>query len=549
MSQLRVRIVIRDVEKTRAKLQRQLRQLDELAPTPSVREPDGVDFFEWVAKVPQVRGPNVGQPLELKPWQVDWLQQLLYTKKEDGRRQYREAGLWIPRKNGKTMLSSMIAAWHFANELKAGGQIILTASIAKQAGILFDNVVAILRAVYPNRFAPPMKRYRVRKMMRELEDNATGAKLFVLSGDGNAAHGYDASVVVTDEVHSLGRKFGMVDALRTCFGAQSEPLWITITTAGVWDTESVEWKFYQYACKVRDGVIDDPGYLPTIYEADVEDDWLDRDVWAKANPALGDFRSLEDFERLAARAKAEPSFRNEFRRLYLNQHTASRTAWLDREQWEASERSEVEFEGDTYGGLDLSTKRDVTAFSLVGANADGGLSTKVWLWIPEATALEHERTDKVPYLQWRDMGWVEFTPGSRVNQKYITQRILEICEEHQCYSVDADPWNAEAMIQELGEVGLDVTPVAQTTRHQNEACNELDALLADGVFRFEKNDCLSWMASNTELDAPNKNGHRRPIKPKQGSQRIDGITAMVIAINGYICSNDTADYESGGCIL
>ena len=541
--------MIQDVEKTRAKLQRQLRQLDELAPASVAASPDNVDFFEWVAKVPQVRGPDVGQPLELKPWQVKWLQDLLYTKKEDGRRRYRESGLWIPRKNGKTMMASVIAAWHFANELKAGGQIILTASIAKQAGILFENVCSILKAVYPQRFASPMKRYRVRQMMRELEDSASGAKLFVLSSDGGAAHGYDPNLVICDELHAW-RNFGLWDALQTSFGGQREPLLLTITTSGVWNNETVEFKAYEYACKVRDGVIQDDAYLPVIYEAEINDDWLDHDVWQKCNPALGDFRSMEDFERLAARAQAEPNFRNEFRRLYLNQHTASRTAWIDREQWESSESSEVEFEGETYGGLDLSSKRDITAFSIVGENDEGGLSTKVWMWIPEATATEHQKNDKVPYLQWRDLGYVEFTPGSRVNQKYVTQRIVEICEEHHCHNIDADPWNAEGIMQELEDCGLHVTPVAQTARNQNEACNEIDAMLADGCFYFEKNDCLTWMASNAELDAPNKNGHRRPIKPKQGSQRIDGITALVIAVNGFISNNESAaDYESGGCIL
>lgn len=509
-----------------------------------------LDPIAWIEDFcTQSRGGDAGEQLVLRDWQREFLDRLLNTRREDGRRRYRECGVWLPRKNGKTMLIACLTAYFWMNEVGKNGQIVLTATTAKQAGILFHDVFTILNDRMPDKFKNPMKRYNCRHHMKEIDDTQTGAKLFVLSSDG-AAHGWDPKLIICDEIHSW-RNFGLWDALQTSQGSQAEPMFITITTAGVWDTESIEYTAYQYACKVRDGMIDDPAYLPMIHEAPHDAEWDEPEVWKACNPALGDFLQMDYLERQASKAKAQPAFLNEFKRLHLNMHTAQRTAWIDTAQWKAAVRGKVEFSSTPVGGLDLSTKLDVTAFCLTGRNERGGLSTKSLMFIPRETALAHMKTDKVPYDRWEEMGHVEFTPGHRVDQKYITQRVLELCREHNCWEINIDPWNAESMIQDLEAEGITVYEHPQShVRNTSEACKELDALLADGTFEIEHNECMNWMAGNVELGPPNRDGHRRPQKPKQGAKRVDGITALVISINGCIKSDDAYEsYEKGSCIL
>ena len=107
-----------------------------------------------------------------------------------------------------------------------------------------------------------------------------------------------------------------------------------------------------------------PTFLPCLYEANPEDDWLDVKTWKKANPALGEFRSLEDMKALANRAKESPALENSFRRLYLNQWTSSETAWIPADKWAACGGLIVpeRLKGrECLGGLDLSATTDLAA--------------------------------------------------------------------------------------------------------------------------------------------------------------------------------------------
>jgi phage terminase large subunit-like protein len=140
-------------------------------------------------------------------------------------------------------------------------------------------------------------------------------------------------VVIYDELHAAPNR-ELYDVLRTSMGARSQPLMLVISTAG-YDRESILWKVYDHARKVRENPSLDPTFLPILYEAPVEADWTDEAVWKQANPALGDFRSLEDMRMLANQAKEMPGDENVFRRLYLNQWTEQAERWIQMPAWDA----------------------------------------------------------------------------------------------------------------------------------------------------------------------------------------------------------------------
>src|SRR4029434_3770889 len=105
------------------------------------------------------------------------------------------------------------------------------------------------------------------------------------------------------------------------------PMLMAISTAG-YDRHSILWELYAHAIKVRDTPAIDPNFLPIIFEASVDAGWTSETVWHKANPALGDFRSLEEMRVACARAKEIPAQENTFRRLYLNQWTEQAARWI-----------------------------------------------------------------------------------------------------------------------------------------------------------------------------------------------------------------------------
>jgi phage terminase large subunit-like protein len=109
---------------------------------------------------------------------------------------------------------------------------------------------------------------------------------------------------------------------------------MAITTAG-YDRHSILWELYAHAVKVKEHPALDPTFLPILYEAPIDADWTDERVWKRANPALGDFRSLEEMRIACARAKEIPAQENTFRRLYLNQWTEQASRWIAMTAWDA----------------------------------------------------------------------------------------------------------------------------------------------------------------------------------------------------------------------
>jgi phage terminase large subunit-like protein len=72
-----------------------------------------------------------------------------------------------------------------------------------------------------------------------------------------------------------------------------------------------------YAKAIRSGSIEDATFSGHIFEIPEELDVFDEANWPLANPAIGDFRSLEDMRILAERAKRMPTLEASFRNLFL----------------------------------------------------------------------------------------------------------------------------------------------------------------------------------------------------------------------------------------
>ena len=467
---------------------------------------------------------STGEPFALRDWQADIVRTIIGTTRTDtGRRQYTDVGLWLPRGNGKTELAAAMTLERFFREPTRRGEYYCAAYSRDQAALLFNSAVAIIQD------KPELLRLVDIVPSKKLVMHRERGSVFrCLANEHQGLHGLRPNMVVMDELHTLRDRDSYV-ALQTALGKKREPLMITITTAGLTGETYLEYELYSYAKRVRAGVIEDAAYLPVIFEIEQDEDWQDEKVWHRVNPALGDFRSLDEMRRLAARAREMPRYENDFRRFYLNQHVSQTSRWLPLDDWTACERETLpDPTGPWFAGVDLSAKIDLTSLALV-ARCGSGYVVKGYNWMPEETAQERERQDKVPYTQWQRAGWVDFTPGNRVDQEYINERIGTICRQHGCDTIAIDPHNAEWQYQAFKRQGFDCREAGQNYRTLSEPAHTLEALVKAEQFWHTADQCIAWQVESVEA-LPNSDG--RLIRPVKGSARgrIDCVVAMVMAV-------------------
>lgn len=255
-------------------------------------------------------GDYAGQPFVLRPWQLEPLKKLFGTLRPDGRRQYKKFFYALPRKTGKTELVAAIGLFLLMGQGKRNQRIYCASGDFKQASLVFDALVSMVRA------APALERAtKILDGAKRISFPRMGSTLSVLSSVPKSKHGLSPTAILFDEYHCINEL--LVRVLTTGFGARKDPLTIMITTAGD-DQTSLCYDEWQYALQVRDGVIEDDTYLAVIHAADPEDPWDSEATWHKANPALGDFCSLELLREECRTAQKRPRFQSTFRQLFLN---------------------------------------------------------------------------------------------------------------------------------------------------------------------------------------------------------------------------------------
>lgn len=502
-----------------------------------------VDFFPDC--LCHSKGEWRGRRFILEDWQQAIIANTFGWKRPGGLRRYRTIYVEIPRKNGKTLLVAGTGNAVAFTDGEPAADVYCGAGDRDQAAIVFDAAKFQVES-------EPELADRARVFRRAIEIPATGSVLRVVSSEAKTKHGLNAHCVIIDELHVQERR-EFVETLTTSTGSRRQPLVIYITTAG-YDTTTICYEMHCYAEKVRDGIIKDPSFLPVIYAAGKEDDWTDPKVWAKANPNLGVSIKPEYIEQKCREAKESPLFENTFKRLHLNIWTEQETRWLRMSKWHACNGA-VDLEKlkgrQCYGAIDLSTKLDFTAFGLTFPPTSDDLLYRFacWFWIPDATAAERERRDKVPVRAWAadETTGLTLTPGEVIDYNYIEQKVLELAAQYDVTDIAFDQWHAQQTANNLAAQGLEMVEYRQTFQSMSEPTMELEKLIISGAIAHGGNPVLDWMASNV-VALMNPSGEVKLAKEKNSKARIDGIICMVMGIGRHIVNGDTGGsvYEKHG---
>lgn len=478
--------------------------------------------------------PN-GDPLPfvLDDWQKEKIIRPLFGwKRADGTRRYRTAYIEIPRKNGKSTLCAGIALLLLFADHEQGGKVFSAASDREQAALVFNVASQMVKN-------SPALRKRAKIRHRSIVVPKTFSAYQVLSAEAFTKHGLNAHGIIFDELHAQPNR-DLWDVLTTSTGARTQPLIVAITTAG-FDEESICYEVRTHAIKVRDGIIDDPSFLTVIYAAEKDDDWKDEAVWAKANPGLGKSVRIENLRDEVQLAIESPLEQNKFKRLHLNIWTQQSVLWLDMDKWDACSTpvDEKALEGkEAFGGLDMATTTDLTAFDLEFPREDGGFDGITRFWIPEDTAKLRERRDRVPYSKWIDMGLIRTTPGNVCDYSVVRRDILEDCRRFNVREIAFDPWNATQLAIDLQSDGIQMFQFRQGYASMNEPTKALEKLMLDKKIAHGGNPVLRWQASNVSVKT-DPSGNIKPEKPKHGtSKRIDGIVAKIMALGRALMKPD-----------
>lgn len=507
-----------------------------------------LDFFTECLR--HVEGEKAGQPLMLEPWQAAIIGNLFGWLRPDGTRRYRTAFVYVPRKNGKTMLAAGVALYCGMADGEPGPQVYSAAAEKEQAALIFRDACGMIQQE-PELAA----RCRIYRTFKSIEFRENSGIYRSLSADADTKHGFNSHCVIVDELHAHPTR-DLVDVLGTSTGARRQPLMFIITTAD-YERESVCNEFHDYAKKVRDGVLLDPWFLPVVYEATKADDWTSPDVWRRVNPNFGISVKADYLAEECEKAKKRPAYLNTFLRLHLNLKTDADVAWFPADQWRAcaGPKPWQEFAGwlkgrDAYGALDLASTTDlaawVLAFPLFESDGfpRGGFAVVPRFFIPQEGAVEREKRDRVPYLSWQREGAIVLTPGNVTDYAAIEAQVLADCREYGVRCVTYDRWNASDLINRLGAEGVECVAFGQGFASMSAPAKALEGHVVGATLRHGQHPVLAWNAANvmTETDAA---GNIKPSK-KRSRQRIDGIVALVMALGGAILKPPEPPREFGG---
>jgi phage terminase large subunit-like protein len=479
-----------------------------------------------INQLTHTKGPFAGQPFHLRRWQEREILRPLFTTNRDGRRRYRTCLLMMPRKNGKTELAAALALDGLLFDGEQGGEVYSAAADKDQAALVFNVAAQMIR-----NDAELYAACEILDSQKRIVHRKSGSFYRAISAEAYSKHGFNASRVIYDELHAAPNR-ELWDVLTSSTGARAQPLIVAISTAG-YDRHSILWELYAHAVKVREQPDLDPTFLPVLYEAPIAADWTSEKVWRRANPALGDFRSLEEMRIACRRAQEIPAQENTFRRLYLNQWTEQASRWLQLTAWDACQAA-VEpswFEGRRcYVGMDLSSTTDLTALVAVFPDDASGFHLRCLFFIPAERIHDRVVRDRVPYDQWARDGKIISTPGNVVDYEVVRQHLRAWDARYDVREIAFDPWNATDLVTRLeAQDGFTCVKTRQGFPSLSAPSKALDAAILGRTLHHDGDPVLRWCVSNVAIES-DAAGNIKPSKSKS-TEKIDGVVALVMALD------------------
>ena len=532
-----------------------IRKLKKYKPTKfkarnSVYDEAAADFaVAFIENLCHTKGTWAGQPFELIDWQEQIIRDLFGILKPNGYRQFNTAYVEIPKKMGKSELAAAIALLLTCGDGEERAEVYGCAADRQQASIVFEVAADMVR------MCPSLnRRVKILTASKRIVYEPSNSFYQVLSAEAYSKHGFNIHGVIFDELHTQPNR-KLFDVMTKGSGdARMQPLYFLITTAGT-DTNSICYETHQKAVDIIEGRKKDPTFYPVIYGASESDDWTDPKVWKKANPSLGITVGIDKVKAACESAKQNPGEENSFRQLRLNQWVKQAVRWMPMDKWDkcAFAVDESELEGRIcYGGLDLSSSTDITAFVLVfpPLDEDDKYIILPYFWIPEDNLTLRVNRDHVPYDVWERQGTLQTTEGNVIHYGFIEKFIEQLGERFNIREIAFDRWGAVQMVQNLEGMGFTVVPFGQGFKDMSPPTKELMKLTLEEKLAHGGHPVLRWMMDNIFIRT-DPAGNIKPDKEKS-TEKIDGAVATIMALDRAIRCGSNAGasvYDNRGLLF
>lgn len=487
-------------------------------------------FCEKHLIVPE--GDLVGKPIKFEDFQERFFYSL-YDNPVATRRAY----LSMARKNGKTAFIACINMVHIVGpEARQNSRIQSGALSREQAAEVF-NYSSKMVDLSPS----------LRGLVRIINTTKTivGLPMNVTyrasAAEAKTNMGGSPIVAILDETGQIkGAQDDFIDSVETSQGAYKNPLLIVISTQAADDADLLSiWLDDAKASK-------DPSIVAHVYAAPKGCDLSDERSWYASNPALGIFRSLPDLKGLVEGAIRMPSKANSVRNLNLNQRVGTVANFVSADVWQnCSGEINIDDGLKVYGGLDLSARKDLTAFVLA-TKVGNQWGWQPYFWTPEDTLADREKMDRAPYRLWVEQGFLRTTPGSTVDYEFVANEIAEIVSEIENFEgISFDRWRIDVLKKEFDRIDFDVPllPFGQGFKDMSPAIDEVESLLLNSNLLHGDNPVMTMCAANTMIIS-DPSGNRKYDKNK-ATGRMDGIVAGTMAIGAAIKLADETEEEAG----
>lgn len=500
---------------------------------------DAIGFFEDVLCLNG--GEYEGLPFILDGWQAfivgslyGWMITLPNKagQPEEFRR-YQVAYIETGKGSGKSPLAAGIGLKGLCADGEYRAEVYAAATKKDQAQILFRDAVAMWQQS-PGLQAH-IKASGTGENVWNLAYLRTGSWFRPISAD-QGQSGPRPHVYLVDELHE--HKTGEVLEMgRAGFKHRRNPLLVAITNSGSGKTSPCA-MYHAMACEIAAGARVNDRFFSFVCGLDEGDDpFADESCWPKANPSL-QHRGLPGLEYLRGQvreAQGLPAKEAIVRRLNFCEWTEAHNPWLSAAVWDPCQRT---FTPDdlrgrrAYGGLDLSSTRDLTAFVLLVEPLEDGEPWHLlaWCWLPEQGLRERAERDRVEYIGWRNAGFLETTPGAAVDKLHVAMRVMQLCQGFDVVNIAYDRWRIEDLRQQAATAGLDLPPLqpfGQGFKDMSPALDAFETAVLNQRVVHNGHPILTWCAANAVVNT-DPAGNRKLDKIK-ATGRIDLMVATVMA--------------------
>lgn len=491
------------------------------------------------------KGKFGGKPVQLELWEKAHLATVFGFVDIEGNRKYRESLLIVGKKNGKSLLASVVGLYMLTADGEMGPEVYAVATKKDQSKIIWLESKRMVRK------SPSLSK-RVRSLVAELDTDFNDGVFKPLASDSDTLDGLNIHCVLMDEIHQWKQGKALYDIMADGVSAREQPLVYITSTAGTIREDIYDQK-YEEAEMVINGYEDPDGYkdehfIAFIYELDNRKEWTDETCWEKANPGLGTIKNRNTLKDKVEKAKKNPLLVKNLLCKEFNIRETSSEAWLTFEQANNTAVFDIRELKPRYGigGADLSATTDLTAAKvLFKVPEDEHIYVMSMYWIPEDLVERRVTEDKVPYDMWIERGYVRTCPGNKISYRDVKAWFVEIQEEYDIYLylIGYDSWSATYFVEDMQDYfgKSSMVPVIQGKKTLSQPMKNLGADLENNLIIYNNNPVDRWCLCNTAVDV-DKNDNIQPIKTSNPRRRIDGTATLLDAY--VVLQNNMNDYMS-----